>query len=409
MKSLEAVLSEIDSSTDDMISTMIGMIRYPALAPINGGKGEGEKADYLMGKLQGFDSVERIDVPDEHDPSVMRPNILARKNGKGKGTLWIVSHIDVVPAGDPELWDTPPFEGVLKDGRIYGRGTEDNGQSVISSLFASRPFLGQDLEGMSLGIVYVADEETTSKMGIEYLLDHGHFSKDDVIMVPDWGSRDGSQVEVAEKSMLWLRFIVEGRTTHGSTPEFGINAYKVSTLLLMDLMESLPKEFPDMDDTFGGKGSTFEPTKRPATVENVNTIPGYDEFCMDIRLLPRYRTDDVVALCRKIADSYTKDTGARISVEIVEKHDAGKPSRTDTGVFSAMADSIESVVGVRPSGIGIGGGTCANFFRQRGFDAYVWQYGGGTLHAPNENVPVKNLVIDAKVYATMIYRLCLTR
>lgn len=407
MKSLEAVLKEIDGSTDDIISTMIGMIRYPALAPVNGGVGEGEKADYLQSKLTGFDSVMRVDVPDETDPFVMRPNILARKEGKRKGTLWIVSHIDVVPAGDPAEWDTPPFEGVLKDGSIYGRGTEDNGQSVISSMFASRPFLGEELEGMSIGIAYVADEETTSKMGIEYLLDHGYFTKDDVIMVPDWGSRDGSNIEVAEKSMLWLRFTIEGKTTHGSTPEFGINAYKVSTLLLMDLMESFHEAFSDEDPSFVGRTSTFEPTKRPATVENVNTIPGYDEFCMDIRLLPRYPIDDVIAMAKDIAASYERSTGAKIGIEIIERHDAGRPSSTDNEAFQALADSIGSVLGKRPVGVGIGGGTCANFFRQKGLDAYVWQYGGGTLHAPNEHVPVENIVIDAKVYATLIHRLCL--
>ena len=406
MKTLETVMEEIDASVDDMISTMIGMIRYPALSPINGGKGEKEKADYLQSKLVGFDSVVRVDVPDDTDPSVIRPNILAKKNGRKKGTLWIVSHIDVVPAGDPASWDTPPFEGVLKDGCIYGRGTEDNGQSVISSMFASRPFLDQELNGMSIGIAYVADEETTSKMGIEYLLDHGYFSEDDVIMVPDWGSRDGKQIEVAEKSMVWLRFTIEGRTTHGSTPELGINAYRTSTVLLMDLMESFPERFGDTDPMFVGP-STFEPTKRPATVENVNTIPGYDEFCMDIRLLPRYKVDDVIAMARDIASSYERSTGAKIGVEIVERHDAGAPSDTGSEAFNALADSIEAVVGCRPQGIGIGGGTCANFFRQKGFDAYVWQFGGGTLHAPNEHVPVQNIVTDAKVYARLIHRLCL--
>ena len=407
MKSLEAVLNEIEGSSDDIVSTMIGMIGYPALAPVNGGRGESEKANYLQDRLKGFDSVIRVDVPDDSDPSVMRSNILARKEGKKKGTLWIVSHIDVVPAGDPAEWKTPPFEGVYRDGCIYGRGTEDNGQSVISSMFASRPFLTEDLEGMSLGIAYVADEETTSKMGIEYLLDHGYFSKDDVIMVPDWGSRDGGRIEVAEKSMLWLRFTIEGRTTHGSTPELGINAYKVSTLLLTDLMESFSKEFDHLDPSFVGRVSTFEPTKRPSTVENVNTIPGYDEFCMDIRLLPEYSIDDVITMAKDISSSYERSTGAKIGVEIIERHDAGKPSSVDSEAFLALADAIESVLGKRPEGVGIGGGTCANFFRQRGFDAYVWQYGGGTLHAPNEHVPLSNIFVDAKVYATLIHRLCL--
>ena len=55
------------------------------------------------------------------------------------------------------------------------------------------------------------------------------------------------------------------------------------------------------------------------------------------------------------------------------------------------------------------GGTCANFFRLRGLDAYVWQSEGGTLHAPNEYVTVDHLLTDAKVYASLIHRLCVTR
>lgn len=408
MKSLDRVFEEVDGSIDGMISMMKEMISHPALAPVNGGKGESEKADYLMTLLTGFDSVERVDVPDGHDPTVMRSNILARKDGRSKGTLWIISHMDVVPAGDPDMWDTPPFEGVYRDGCIYGRGTEDNGQSIVSSLFAARPFLDQELEGMSLGIAYVADEETSSVYGIQYLLSHGYFSEDDAIMVPDYGAGDGSHIEIAEKSMLWLRFDVTGRTTHGSTPEEGINAFRVSTLLLADLMRAFEEGFTGTDPLFGS-GSTFEPTKRPATVENINTIPGHDEFCMDIRLIPAHSADDAIGMARGIADRYEESTGATIGIEVVQREDSGRPSSTDTEVFDALADSIELVIGRRPDGKGIGGGTCANFFRLHGFDAYAWQYGGGTLHQPNERVLVSDMVTDTKVYASLIHRLCLSR
>ena len=409
MKSLQSVFGEIDASREEIIRTAVELVGYPALAPINGGTGEGAKADYIVSKLKGFDSVERIEFPDRTDPSVMRPNIIARKKGKGKGTLWIVSHMDVVPTGDPELWDTPPFEGVYKDGRIYGRGTEDNGQSVVSSMFAARPFLDEEFEGMSLALAYVADEETSSVLGIQSLLEKGLFSEDDAIMVPDWGSPGGTMIGLAEKSVLWLRFVIEGRTTHGSTPELGVNAYRVSTLLLMDLMESLPEKFGGRDDRFLNGVSTFEPTKRPATVDNVNTIPGHDEFCMDIRLLPMYDPDDVLREAEAIAECYAKDTGAEIRVEVIQKAVAGRPSPDDRDEFIALAESVEEVTGVRPRGVGMSGGTCANFFRLKGLDAYVWQSEGGTLHAPNEYVTVDHLLTDAKVYASLIHRLCVTR
>ncbi len=407
MKSLEAVMAEVEASKDDIIRTVIEVNSIPALAPINGGNGESKKIDYLASRASGFDSVTRVDVPDGHDPSVMRSNLLVKKNGKRKGTVWFVSHVDVVPTGDPALWDTPPFEPTLKGDRIYGRGTEDDGQSVVSSFFASKPFLSEELPGMSIGIAWVADEETGSEYGIKHLLDKGYFGEDDVILVPDWCTEKGCMVDVAEKNIVWLKFSIEGKTAHASEPANGINAYKVSTIMLMDLMESFEDRFGKSDPLFIPKVSTFEPTKRSATVENVNTIPGYDEFCMDIRLNPCYDPDLLVRMAEEIAEVYSKSTGARITVEKLQCEKAGKPSSTDSEGFKAFLESVESVLGKAPTPSGIAGGTCANFFRLKGLDAYAWQCGSGTLHAPNEYVEIENLMADTKVFATLLYKLCM--
>ncbi len=407
MKSLDAVLKEIDSMEQEIIQTTVEMISIPALSPINGGDGESRKADYLGTKALGFDTVRRYDVPDKTDPKVMRSNVVAIKKGKKKGTLWFVAHMDVVPTGDPELWDTPPFEPSVRGGRIYGRGTEDDGQSVISTMFASKPFLDQPLEGMSLGVAWVGDEETGNEYGIQYLLEQGIFEPGDVIMVPDHCSPKGETIAMAEKHIIWLKFCIEGKTTHASTPFLGINAYKVSTLLLMDLIESFDSRFDERNDIYRPNNSTFEPTKRIATVENVNTIPGYDEFCIDIRLNPEYEPELVIKMAEELAEVYSKSTGANIRVEVIQKNVAGKPSSIDSIGYKALAESIEEVTGVVPEPIGIGGGTCANFFRLKGFDAYAWQTGDGALHAPNEYLIIDNLMNDTKVFATLIYKLCM--
>ena len=407
MKSLETILSDIESSKQEIIDTTIEMIRIPALAPMNNGDGEGKKADYLMTKTVGFDEVKRIDVPDTTDPSVKRSNIIAVKKGKKKGTVWLVAHMDVVPTGDPGLWENSPFDPIVKDGKLYGRGTEDDGQSVISSMFAAKQFLDQELNGMSMGVAWVADEETSSTCGIQYLLDQGIFTKDDVIIVPDYCTKDGSRIDVAEKHILWLKFCIEGKTTHASTPHLGVNAYKVSTLLLMDLIESFDNRFDDRNEMYYPRNSTFEPTKRIATVENVNTIPGYDEFCMDIRLNPEYDPELVLKMANEMAELYSESTGAKITVEILQKAVAGKPSAIDSIGYKAFSDSIEEVMGRKPEPVGIAGGTCSNFFRLKGLDAYAWQTGDGSLHAPNEYLIIDNLINDTKVFATLFYKLCM--
>ncbi|MDR0523944.1 MAG: M20 family metallo-hydrolase [Candidatus Methanoplasma sp.] len=403
---LETVLEKIRASRDDMVSVMSDMIRIPAIAPVNGGDGESRRADMLMGLLEGYDSVVRDDAPDDLDPSVPRANIVARKNGRGRGTVWIVAHMDTVPAGDLGDWDSDPFEPVVRDGRIYGRGTEDNGQAILSSMFASK-FIPKEILGRrSIGIAYVADEETNSKTGICHLIDKGYFTGDDVFIVPDWGTPAGDLLDVAEKNLVWLRFAVTGKSTHGSTPDSGINALRAGAELMADLSRRLEEEFPDRDPLFHPPRSTFEPTKCSRASMNVNTIPGSFEFSMDIRALPMHGIEEISAAARRIASEHAERTGAKIAVSEIQRHVSGRPSSVDGEAALALISSIEEVTGVRPRAAGVGGATCANFFRMKGYDSYVWEMGGGTLHGPNEYVVIDNMVTDALVFATLFYKLC---
>jgi succinyl-diaminopimelate desuccinylase len=137
---LMKVHSRIEDYKDEMVQVLGEIIKIPAISPKSGGEGEVKKAQYILDLISGFgfDNIERIDVPDEESPDKVRPNIIARIKGEGepKGNIWIVVHMDVVPEGDLKLWGTEPFTPVVKDGKIYGRGVEDNGQELIASLYA---------------------------------------------------------------------------------------------------------------------------------------------------------------------------------------------------------------------------------------------------------------------------------
>lgn len=403
---LDGILKNIEDSREEMISAMMNIIRIPSIGTLNGGAGESARADELQKYLKGFDSVERVDVPDNSDPKIMRPNLLAKKNGKKKGTVWIVSHMDTVLPGDLSEWRYPPYKPKYENGRIYGLGTEDNGEAIIASLFAGKAFLDTELNGRSLGIAMVADEETSSTHGVRYLLDHGYFDKDDFILVPDWGSPGSKYIDVAEKHLLWVKVSVEGKQTHGSTPNKGINAYRVSTMFLADLLKRLEERYAEKDSLFSPDYSTFEPTKRPATVGNVNTIPGYDELYLDCRILPRYDPEEILQFMKSVASEHEKITKAKIDVNRIQMAVSGKPSSVETEDFEILKESIISVTGHSATEAGIGGGTCANFFRIKGMNAYAWESEGGSLHKPNEFVIVDNMITDAKVFATLYYKMC---
>ncbi|MGO9643794.1 MAG: M20/M25/M40 family metallo-hydrolase [Candidatus Bathyarchaeia archaeon] len=121
--------------------------------------------------------------------------------------------MDTVPEGARELWDTDPFEPIVRDGKIYGRGAEDNGQAIVSSLFTLKALLPSNVKPpINIGVSYVPDEESGSKYGIIPLLDKVNvFRANDIAIVPDSGTPDGAQIEVAEKSILWLKITTKGR------------------------------------------------------------------------------------------------------------------------------------------------------------------------------------------------------
>jgi len=77
-------------------------------------------------------------------------------------------------------------------------------------------------------------------------------------VVPDSGDSEGSFIEVAEKSMMWLKFKVMGKQTHASMPGSGINAHKIGMMFALSVDEALHDNFSDRDELFEPPFSTFE-------------------------------------------------------------------------------------------------------------------------------------------------------
>ncbi len=394
--------SRIDAWREEMVDALVRMLRIPALGPMNAGTGEGERADMVQTLLQGFDSVQRFDAEDE----CPRPNIIARKGAGRDGTVWIVSHLDTVPPGELSAWESPPWEPFVFDGKVFGLGAEDNGQAIIASIYAARAVELPESPRRGIGLAIVSDEETLSTKGIQHLIDLDAFTDNDIFLVPDWGLPDGSLIEVAEKHLVWLSLTVHGKQVHASKPGDGLNAYRVGARFLVDLLERLEVRYGESDGVFTPPVSTFEPTRRDATVDNINTIPSRDRFFLDIRLLPRYEPQEMIDLVKVVADEHQDSSGARIDVEVIQLTVSGRPSDVNAEGFHALADSIREVHGVEPQAVGIGGGTCANFFRLQGWNAYVWQSSEGRVHCPNEYCLVDNLSDDAKTFALTMRRLC---
>jgi len=405
----DKLLSWIDGALPLAVELETGLTKHPAISPESGGEGELDKCLFLEKwlKEQGITNLERYDAPDKNAKGGIRPNLIATIKGSSEKHLWIMSHLDVVPPGEEKLWDSDPWTVIRKDdppgARIIGRGVEDNQQGITASVLAALSFTKQGIKpGLTIKLLFAADEEVGSAYGIVWLVkNHGNlFKKDDMVLIPDGGDRKGEFMEIAEKNIMWMRFVTRGRQAHGSRPDLGNNAFLAGSDLALRLHFELSAKFGDHDPLFDPDYSTFQPTKKEANVPNINTIPGEDVFYVDMRVLPRYSPDLVLAEIERIKSEV--EGKYRVSVEYspVQITQSG-PTAADAPIVKNLSAAVSEVYSVKPRPVGIGGGTMAAYLRNIGIDCAVWTKTDETLHQPNEYALLQNILGDAKVMALL--------
>lgn len=405
----EKIKNSIENSRESVIDLQSLLVSIPALAPESGGEGEMRKSEALVEYLRrkNFPEPEFYHAPDNRVPGGKRPNLIYRIKGKSASRrVWIMSHLDIVPAGELSLWKSDPFKLRVDGDKIYGRGVEDNHQGMVASILAAKAFIDLRIAPeYDLCLLLVADEEVGSEYGIKYVLaNHSLFSRDDLIIVPDSGEPDGAAIEVAEKSIMWLKVVTRGVQAHGSRPDLGRNAFRAASNLVVKL-EELYKKFARKDELFQPPYSTFEPTKKEPNVPNVNTIPGEDVFHVDCRVLPGIPLLEVESAIRLWANEIERKYDVTIEFAFSQKAEAAPPTSVDSPVVRALAAAIKTVYKVEPRPYGIGGGTVAALFRRAGYEAAVWSKLNEVAHQPNEYASISNIIGDAQVFS----HVCLNR
>ncbi|MDR1837245.1 MAG: M20 family metallo-hydrolase [Treponema sp.] len=411
MNMKEKLFSWIENSIPLAVELETELAKRPAISPESGGEGELDKCLFLESwlKAHGIRRLERYDAPDQRAKGAVRPNLIATIEGGSEENerLWIMSHMDVVPPGEEKLWSSDPWTVVRADDppgpRLIGRGVEDNQQGLVSSVLAALAFTAQGLRpAHTIKLLFAADEEMGSVFGIEWLVKNhsGLFHKSDMVLVPDGGDVRGEFIEIAEKNILWMKFITHGKQTHGSRPDLGANAFLAASDLAVRLHYGLSAKFGDHDPLFSPDYSTFQPTKKEANVPNINTIPGEDVFYVDMRVLPRYPQKSVLAEVDKIKAEIEAEYHVSVEYSICQATES-IPTAADSQIVKLLQKAIPEVYPVKPRPVGIGGGTMAAYLRNIGIDSAVWTKTQVSMHQPNEFALIDNILGDAKVMALL--------
>jgi succinyl-diaminopimelate desuccinylase len=401
LSGLDGGLKSLEQSREDIVRFMVEMLKIKAVNPDGGGKGEYERAMFVQKWVEDLGcKVTRYDIPDSRVPEGVRVNLTSIIEGQDTSrTLWLASHLDTVPEGSRELWTTDPYDPIVKEGKIFARGSEDNGQAIASTLFAFKALKESGTKPhMNIGIVSVSDEESGSKYGVIPLLEKRVFKAEDMALVPDTGCSDGSEIEIAEKSILWLKITTRGKQVHGSLPHKGLNAHRVGMKLALELDELLHKKYSTTDSLFDPPPSTFEPTKHELNVENINTVPGVDVQYFDCRVLPRYPLTEVMEDIEMTKSRLEKETGAKIELTPVQFEENTAPTPMESEIVQRLKTALKQLRGLDARPVGIGGGTVGLYFRRKGIHTAVWSTLDDMAHQPNEYCKIDNMVNDAKVF-----------
>ncbi|HMU37443.1 MAG TPA: M20/M25/M40 family metallo-hydrolase [Pseudomonadota bacterium] len=238
----EQALSFFEQNRKQSLDDLCSLVRIPSVSFDGFAKEEVERSAQKTAELlfsRGFEHVEILQLPGVH-PYVYADYLHA----PGKPTLLLYAHHDVQPAGEVSAWNTPPFEPVERDGRLYGRGTADDKAGIIlhSSALSSYLSAGQSLP-VNLKVLIEGEEEAGSTHLSEFIDRHLSRLKSDVMVLTDTGNFDVGLPSittslrglcVVEIEVSSLRQSVHSGSLGGPLPDAGLAMAKILASLTDD-------------------------------------------------------------------------------------------------------------------------------------------------------------------------------
>lgn len=417
---LAAVMDRIESRTDDLVALTRDLIRFPTVNPP--GDAYRPCAEYIGDRLKtrGFkvEYIRALGAPGDTD-QYPRINVVARWEGSRPGPcVHFNSHIDVVETGAG--WTVDPFEGVVKDGRVYGRGACDMKGGLASSIIAVEALIdsGLDLPG-SLEISGTVDEESGGYGGVAYLAERGWFSRPrvDHVIIPEPLNVD--RVCIGHRGVWWAEIETRGRIAHGSMPFLGDSAIRHMNAVMQtfedDLYPAMAARHSDMpvvpegarqstlniNSIHGGQGEEFEGLPAPCVADSTRMI-------IDRRFLIEEKLEDVKSEVVSLLDGLVKSR-PEFAYEIRDLFEVA-PSMADRDgpVASATAQAVERVLGRKAQFVCSPGTYDQKHIDRIGKLKDCIAYGPGILdlaHQPDEWVGVDDMVSAAKVMARAAWSL----
>jgi len=425
-KVINQVTEYIDSEKYNILSTLKTYINFRSINKEQLLEGEEtemvECQKWLTGEMEKMKYFDKVDY---YELEEGRPNVVGVKKGAGKGrSLLFNTHSDVVMVSEEQKRDwtvLSPFDGGIKDGKVWGRGATDMKGGGISMLYAAKTInaLGLKLRG-DLLLTYVDGEESgRAEIGIWSLLDKGYVADFGIMCEPT-----NLNIYNKSKGEIYFDIKIKGESTHicnryktvwpqrRKEEQIGVNA--------IDKMVKLINAFNELERSWGL--DYYDPSLDPgATTLTISQIKGGESFSAQAgecqmmiasMISPQTTVDNIkkqiIETIEYIAkhDHWLKDHMPEYKLPFPPKVPLNIPE--DDESIQTMVSSYEQVMGstpnVKPSPF-VGD---VNYMFEKGMNGVNWGPGDLSMgiHGTNEHVPVDQVINAAKIYSAAIINWC---
>lgn len=400
------VLDYLDYHQEDIINFSIRMIETPTPNPPGNERAAAQLAEQQLHAL-GLKNTTLLEA------SPGRANLVCSYDSTKPGkTLLLNGHLDTKPGVPIEAWETDPYKGVIKGGKLFGLGAADMKGPDAALAYALAAIADQASESLcgKVMLVYTADEEGPTIHGARFLVEDNGITADAVLIAEPCGvNRNWDSLPLISRGITVFRIIIKGTQTHSSISDRVpiVNASLEAARLLLHLKENLHLNYPPTP--LCPKGPTINLGATIRSGQAYAIVSGDAEIVSDIRTIPGMTQNQLRADIEQAIELYRQQyTGADISWDFF-------PNKLGWTDPSLIPPDFPLVKAVQQAAGTILGRTPPLGYFPGGSEAIHWQgiagiptipgFGPGLLsncHKPNEFIETAEIIRAAKIYALTI-------
>ncbi|MEA1939663.1 MAG: M20 family metallopeptidase [Candidatus Caldatribacteriota bacterium] len=237
-----------------------------------------------------------------------RDSLVAKIPGKEERNIAFCGHLDTVRVKE-EYWEKPPFQGLIENDRMYGRGTSDMKGGVAAMIYAAILLKRRGIIPQKTILLALTADEEWGYRGAKDLTNKGYFNQTDFLIITEPSTL---QVSCGEKGELWISAKFYGKSAHGSTPEVGVSSVIPGSELIMEVTGQYKKIFKT--DYFWGKTSMNIGQFHGGV--QVNIVPNYSEIQFDFRVISEEDKEKAIELIKKTGEDIAEKYNVRFEEEV---------------------------------------------------------------------------------------------